>query len=106
MAIVELFLLAGLGGLTGWLLYTTNQQRQQERQMENAFYQLLEAQGSRISLLQLVAKAKVNPQIAKDYLEQQAKLLDAVPEVDADGNTFYRFPQLHFESPSDSDIEF
>lgn len=106
MAIVELFLLTGLGCLTGWLLYTANQQRQQERQMENAFYQLLEDQDSRISSIQLAAKAKVNPQIVKEYLEQQAKSFSALPEVDADGSTFYRFPQLHFKSASDSDKEF
>ena len=101
MAIFEVILVITLGVLVFILFYGAIQHRQQQIQIENAFYQLLEAQESCISLIQLSAAARVEPQLARQYLERQAQMLDAVPEVDVDGNTFYRFPNLRLRLNSD-----
>jgi trans-aconitate methyltransferase len=101
MAILEMILIIALGGWAGVLFYNANQQRQMQMVLDNAFYQLLEAQDSCISLIQLSATARVDPQMAQQYLERQVKMLGAVPEVDNDGNTFYRFPKLHLRPSSD-----
>ncbi len=71
------------------------------QQLEDTFYQLLEEQDSCISLIQLTAKARVDVQQARKYLERQVQLFSAVPEVDADGDTFYRFPKLHRRPSAD-----
>ena len=94
MAIFEVILVIALGVMAVLLFYSATQHRQQQMQLENAFYQLLEAQDSCISLIQLAAAARVDIQRAKQYLERQVQMLDALPEVDADGDTFYRFPKL------------
>jgi Fic family protein len=99
MAILELAFIVGLGGLVSLLLINATKENQQQRQLTDAFYQLLETQNGYISLIQLAVAAKVDAQLARQYLEHQAKAFAAVPEVDADGDTFYRFPKLH---PADS----
>jgi len=97
MAIFEVIFIIALGALAGLLFYSAAQQRQMQMQMENAFYQLLEDRDSCISLIQLAAAARVDPQIAQQYLERQVKIFNAVPEVDDDGDTFYRFPKLRLQ---------
>ncbi len=94
MPLIELILIIAIGGLTSWFLYSATQQRQMQMGMENAFYQLLKEQDSCISLIQLAANARVDPQMAQQYLECQVKMLNAVTEIDEDGNTYYRFPKL------------
>jgi len=74
------------------------------QQLDDAFYQLLESQGSCISLIQLTAAARVDVQQARQYLERQVQMFGAVPEVDADGDTFYRFPKLHRRSSADQSV--
>ncbi|HEY9637806.1 MAG TPA: hypothetical protein V6D14_30720 [Coleofasciculaceae cyanobacterium] len=102
MPIVDLLLVITLVILAGVLLRVgplNRQQRLQEaynrQQLEDAFYQLLEEQNSCISLIQLTARARVDVQQTRQYLERQVQMFSAIPEVDADGDTFYRFPKLH-----------
>jgi transcriptional regulator of heat shock response len=102
MPIVDFLLVITLALLAVVLLRgrTQNQQQQLEdafkrQQLEDAFYRLLQEQGSCISLIQLTAAARVDVQQARQYLDRQVQLFCAVPEVDADGDTFYRFPKLH-----------
>src|SRR4028118_2136747 len=102
MPIVDLLLVITLVILAGVLLRVGPLNRQQHlesafnrQQLDDAFYQLLEEQNSCISLIQLTARARVDVQQARQYLERQVQLFSAVPEVDADGDTFYRFPKLH-----------
>ena len=64
------------------------------QQLDDAFYQLLEQQNRCISLIQLTAASRVDVEQARKYLERQVQLFGAIPEVDADGDTFYRFPKL------------
>lgn len=84
----------GAGLLVGAVILNWLQQQQQRQRVEAAFYQLLERQNGCLSLIQLVAAARMDARLVKPYLEQQAQLLGAALEVDADGDTFYRFPKL------------
>ncbi|MGB7442947.1 MAG: hypothetical protein WA919_17930 [Coleofasciculaceae cyanobacterium] len=93
MPLIDLLLVIFLGAVAGALLHSRLLPQQQ--QLDDAFYQLLESEDSCISLIQLSAAARVDPQLARQYLERQMKLFNAIPEVDADGDTFYRFPKLH-----------
>ena len=102
MPIVDLLLVITLVILGVVLLRAGPLNRQQQlnnafnrQQLDDAFYQLLEEQNSCISLIQLTAKARVDGEQARKYLEHQVKMFGAVPEVDADGDTFYRFPKLY-----------
>lgn len=101
MPIIDVLLVITLALLAIVLLrgHTQNPQQQLEnafnrQQLEEAFYKLLEEQNSCISLIQLTAAARVDVQQARQYLERQVQMFSAVPEVDVDGDTFYRFPKL------------
>ncbi|HBB35108.1 MAG TPA: hypothetical protein DC064_25800 [Cyanobacteria bacterium UBA9273] len=105
MPIVDLVLVLTLVALAVVLLRGKPQNQQQQlentftkQQLDDAFYQLLEQQDSCISLIQLTAASRVDVKQAREYLDQQIKMFAAVPEVDADGDTFYRFPKLHRRS--------
>jgi hypothetical protein len=90
MGLIELLLLLGLGaGAAGFIAKSNRRKR-----LESAFYQLLRQQDSSISLIQLMAISQVSSQNAKIFLDEQVRLLDGFPEVDDDGDTFYRFPKL------------
>ncbi len=109
--IIDILLLITLAALVGVLLRRsigTPQQRLEDafsrQQLEDAFYRLLEEQGSCISLIQLTAASRVDVQQAKQYLQQQVEQLGAVPEVDVDGDTFYRFPKLRRRPSIDQSV--
>ena len=95
MAFIELLSVAGLGVLVGLLILQVGGNKEQKRRLDNAFYQLLEAQDSRISLIQLAATAQVSAEVAQEYLERQARVFSALPDLDEEGNTFYQFPRLN-----------
>ncbi|KKD35300.1 hypothetical protein VB834_03390 [Limnoraphis robusta Tam1] len=95
MAFIELFFVGGLGVLIGLLIVQVGGNQEAKRRLDNSFYQLLEAQDSRISLIQLAAIAQVSPEVAQEYLERQAKVFSALPDFDEEGNTFYQFPRLN-----------
>lgn len=108
MPIVDLLLVITLVILGVVLLRVGPLNRQQQlekafnrQQLEDAFYLLLEQQGSCISLIQLAARSRVDVQQARQYLDRQVQVFGAVPEVDADGDTFYRFPKLHGRPSAD-----
>lgn len=94
MAILEFVFVIGLGTLLGLSVLNSVSSRQQQRQLDQAFYLLLESQNSQISLIQLAAAARVEAQVAQHYLDRQVKLFSAMLEVDEEGDTFYRFPKL------------
>lgn len=101
MAIFEWIFLTGFGVLAGISITNIIQNRQQQSRLEQAFYQLLEAENGNVSLIQLAAAARVNAALAKSYLDIQVKFFGAVPEVDDDGDEFYRFPKLRRWSEPD-----
>lgn len=98
MIAVEFLFLIILGVLIIILALNSFKENQQKQQLENAFYQLLENQNGQISLIQLAATARVDAEIAQKYLERQVKIFSATLEVDADGDSFYRFPKIHRSS--------
>jgi hypothetical protein len=90
MGLIELPILLGLGiGIAVFIAKSNRRKR-----LESAFYQLLRQQDSCISLIQLMAISQVSSQDTKIFLDQQMRLLNGIPEVDEDGDTFYRFPKL------------
>jgi hypothetical protein len=95
MGLIELLILLGLG--VGATRFISNSNRR--KRLESAFYQLLRQQDSCISLIQLMTISQVSSQNAKQFLDEQVRLLDGIPEVDDDGDTFYRFPRLKLSQP-------
>jgi type II secretory pathway pseudopilin PulG len=100
MAILQFLLAIGLAGFVGLLVANNLQESKQKKQLDEAFYQLLETQNSQVSLIQLAASARVEARIAQQYLDKQVKIFSAVLEVDEDGDTFYRFPRLRLPPSS------
>ncbi|SKB11276.1 conserved hypothetical protein [Planktothrix sp. PCC 11201] len=94
MAILELISVAGLGVLVTLLIVNLGNSREQQRQLDSAFYRLVAAQGGKVSLIQLSALAGVSPEFAQKYLDHQVQVFLAFPEIDDEGNTFYQFPKL------------
>lgn len=94
MAVLEFIFVISVGILLSLGVFNTVKAGQRQQQLENAFYQILEANNGEISLIQLAARSKVEADLAKQYLENQAKAFSATLEVDEDGDTFYRFPKL------------
>lgn len=94
MPILDFLFVAGISTLLGLTLIKTLNGTQQKQRLERAFYYLLEAGNGRMSLIQLAVEAKVDAETTKQFLDAQIKLFNAEPEVDEDGDTFYRFPKL------------
>jgi hypothetical protein len=103
MAVLEWSLLVGVAGLIGFSLINLARNFQQERRLRDAFYYLLETHGGAITLIQLAATARVDAEPAKLYLETQAKAFAILPDVDGDGNTFYRFPNVQRSLSAEDD---
>jgi hypothetical protein len=100
MVILEFLLVIGLGGFAGFLVVNNVNKSKQKRQLDEAFYQLLETQKSEISLIQLAASARVEAEVAQQYLDRQVKIFSAILDVDDEGDTFYRFPRLRLPPSS------
>ena len=99
MVILEFLASTTLGVFIGLWIANQGQTKQQRRNLDQAFYRLVEAQEGRISLIQLAAAAQVSAKLAQQYLEQQAQVFSAFPEVDEDASTYYRFPKLKLPQP-------
>ena len=100
MAILEFLLVIGLSGFVGLFIVNNLNESKQKRQLDEAFYQLLETQNSQISLIQLAASARVETEVAQQYLDRQVKIFSAILDVDDEGDTFYRFPRLRLPPSS------
>ena len=100
MAILEFLLVIGMSGLAGLFITNNLSENKQKRRLDEAFYQLLENQNSQISLIQLAASARVEAEVAQQYLDRQVKIFSAILDVDDEGDTFYRFPRLRLPPSS------
>ena len=100
MAILEFLLVIGLSGFVGLFIVNNLNESKKKRQLDEAFYQLLEKQNSKISLIQLAASARVEAKVAQQYLDLQVKIFSAILELDDEGDTFYRFPRLRLPPSS------
>ena len=98
MPIFDALLVGSLSLLLFLGLLNFGRGKQLQQELDDAFYQLLESEDNQVSLIQLAVRARVDAAVAREYLERQAKAFGATLEVDADGDTFYRFPKLHRNS--------
>jgi hypothetical protein len=94
MAVFEWMFAIGALFLIGSTLVRSTRNSQQQERLQNAFYELLESGDGCITLLQLAVTARVDGELARQFLDQQAKVFNAEIEVDKDAETFYRFPKL------------
>ncbi|MDY6805773.1 MAG: hypothetical protein SXA11_18485 [Cyanobacteriota bacterium] len=102
MPFIEFIVVTGLGVFLGIFIVNLSNDRSSRKILDDAFYRLIEAQSGRISLIQLAAAAKMDASIAQKYLERQVEIFSALPEVNEQGDTFYRFPQLSLPPGTDT----
>ena len=102
MPVIELVLVAGLGVFLGIFIINLSNDRSAQKILDDAFYRLIAAQNGRVSLIQLAAAAKVDATVAQRYLDRQVQIFSAIPEVDDQGDTFYRFPKLRLPPSADN----
>jgi hypothetical protein len=81
---------AGVFFLTRWY-----SDKQRQDRLEQSFYQLIQSNSGTVALIQLATVAQVDAALAKEYFDRQVAVLNAVPEVDDDGDMAYRFPKLN-----------
>ncbi|MEN9218367.1 MAG: hypothetical protein Q6J33_05085 [Gloeomargarita sp. DG_2_bins_126] len=82
-------------GLAVWVVLWLGQQWQWQRQqqrLETAFYDLLQRQKGKITLIQLVAQSRSDPEFAKKFLTEKARFFGAVIDTDERGQDYYQFP--------------
>ncbi|MEH2131169.1 MAG: hypothetical protein V7K86_11135 [Nostoc sp.] len=86
-----------LGGWLSWSLVQQNRKQQallvesEQKRIQLVFLELIEQNTGRITVLQLAKNAEISTQLAKQYLDEKAKELNADFEVNDDGNVLYRF---------------
>ena len=84
-------------GVVVWLVLGLWQrltwQRQQQR-LTTVFYELLRRQQGKITLMQLVAASRVDPEVARSFLKEQAQFFGAILATDEQGHDYYQFPPL------------
>jgi hypothetical protein len=80
----------GVGTYLLWQRWLHHQQ-QQQTQLNQAFYQLLQTQNGRISVLDLAMQTQISGPQARDYLDAQARAFSANFEPTPDGNVLYVF---------------
>lgn len=86
--------------LGGWLSWSLVQQNRKEKalllessqqRIQLVFLELIEQNAGRITVLQLAKNAEISTQLAKEYLDEKAKELNANFEVNEQGNVLYHF---------------
>jgi len=86
-----------LGSILGVSLYREGKQNQfkqiegDRRQIQEQFYQVLQANQGRISIMQLAMAAKLPGREAKAFLDERAKEFNANFEVTPEGDIYYKF---------------
>ncbi|MEP0870877.1 hypothetical protein NDA01_13800 [Trichocoleus desertorum AS-A10] len=90
--ILVLFGLPSLG-LGSWFIWDLTQKSQAEKldRLQDAFYQLVEANGGKITVLRFAKEADLSGAEAKQYLEEKAKEFNASYDVNEQGDITYRF---------------
>jgi hypothetical protein len=63
----------------------------EQKHLQLVFLELIEQNAGRITVLQLAKNAEISTQLAKQYLDEKAKELNADFEVNEEGNVLYRF---------------
>ena len=63
----------------------------EQKHLQLVFLELIEQNAGRITVLQLAKNAEISTQLAKQYLDEKAKELNASFEVNEEGNVLYHF---------------
>jgi hypothetical protein len=92
---IQLLIALGLGAGAVFLYMRWQAERQRQERLEKTFYQLIQTNNGIVALIQLATIAQVDAAMAKEYFDRQVKVLNALPEVDDDGDMTYRFPKLN-----------
>jgi hypothetical protein len=91
----QLLIVLGFGSAGVFFFTHWYADRQRQDRLEQAFYQLIQSNNGIVALIQLATVAQVDAAMAKEYFDRQISVLNAVPEVDDDGDMAYRFPKLN-----------
>lgn len=77
----------------GWLAWTLHQQdrKQVQQRLQSLFYQLLNQNEGKITLMQFALEAQLTAGVAKQYLDEKAKEFGATFNVSEDGQIYYCF---------------
>ncbi|WP_071516771.1 hypothetical protein [Geitlerinema sp. PCC 9228] len=92
--VYNFLLLLVLGSIFGVVVLSSLRRQQVRKRLEDAFYEILERHNGKITLIQLTAKARVEPEVASQFLERQAQIFSARLDVDENGTMIYYFPQI------------
>lgn len=92
--IYNFLLLVVFSSIFGIVALSGLRRQQMRKRLEDAFYEILEHHDGKITLIQLTAKARVDPEIASQFLEQQSQVFSATLDVDEKGTIIYQFPKL------------
>lgn len=63
----------------------------EQKRLQLVLLELIEQNAGRITVLQLAKNAEISTQLAKQYLDEKAKELNADFEVNEEGNVLYHF---------------
>jgi hypothetical protein len=91
----QLIVVLGFGTAGVFFLTRWYSDKQRQDRLEQSFYQLIQSNNGTVALIQLATVAQVDAALAKEYFDRQVAVLNAVPEVDDDGDMAYRFPKLN-----------
>jgi hypothetical protein len=91
----QLIIVLGFGAAGVFFLTRWYSDKQRQDRLEQSFYQLIQSNNGTVALIQLATVAQVDAALAKEYFDRQVSVLNAVPEVDDDGDMAYRFPKLN-----------
>jgi hypothetical protein len=83
--------------LGAWLVWDLRQHQQQSseallQQQEQQFLRLLQAHGGELTVIQFATETQMSLEDSKEFLDQQAKFLNASFDVSDTGAIVYRFP--------------
>jgi hypothetical protein len=95
----QLIVVLGFGSIGAFLFTRWYSDKQRQDRLEQSFYQLIQTNNGTVALIQLATVAQVDAAMAKEYFDRQVSVLNAVPEVDDDGDMTYRFPKLNLPRP-------
>ncbi|MBW4471169.1 MAG: hypothetical protein KME45_12300 [Stenomitos rutilans HA7619-LM2] len=88
--------------LGGWFLHASAKLHRQA--MRERFFQVLQANQGRVSVLNFAAAARLEPAIARQHLDAWAKEFSATFDVSEEGNIYYIFTKEPFALPDTGNL--
>jgi hypothetical protein len=98
LAVLLVFFGLGPSSLGGWLLYSG--WRMERQVWRDRFFQLLQAQQGKVSLVEFAAATQLEPATARRLLDSWAKEFAATFEVSEGGDIYYVFSTQAVSLPS------